>query len=46
MVQTVESPPAMQETWVRSLVWEDPPEEAMATHLNKGTVQNLSFYNK
>ena len=22
----------MQETWVRSLGWEDPPEEEMATH--------------
>ena len=24
--------PAMQETWVRSLGWEDPREEGMATH--------------
>ena len=24
--------PAMQETWVRSLGQEDPPEEEMATH--------------
>ena len=23
---------AMQETWVRSLGWEDPPEEGMETH--------------
>ena len=23
---------AMQETWVRSLVWEDPLEKGMATH--------------
>ena len=23
---------AMQETWVRSLAWEDPLEEGMATH--------------
>ena len=22
----------MQETWVRSLGWEDPPEEGMETH--------------
>ena len=22
----------MQETWVRSLSWEDPPEKEMATH--------------
>ena len=31
----VKNPPAMQETyetWVQSLVWEDPLEEAMATH--------------
>ena len=26
--------PAMQETWVRSLGWEDPLEEGMATHSN------------
>ena len=25
-------PPAMQETWVQSLVWEDPLEEGKATH--------------
>ena len=24
--------PAMAETWVRSLCWEDPLEEGMATH--------------
>ena len=24
MAQSVENPPAMQETWVRSLGWEDP----------------------
>ena len=24
--------PAMRETWVQSLGWEEPPEEAMATH--------------
>ena len=28
----VESPPAMQETLVRSLGWEDPLAEGMATH--------------
>ena len=26
------NPPAMQETWVQSLGWEDPLEEEMATH--------------
>ena len=28
----VKNPPAMQETWVQSLVWEDPLEEGMASH--------------
>ena len=28
----VKNPPAIQETWVRSLGWEDPLEEGMATH--------------
>ena len=28
----VKSLPSMQETWVRSLGWEDPLEEGMATH--------------
>ena len=28
----VKSLPAMQETWVQSLGWEDPLEEGMATH--------------
>ena len=32
MVQAVKYPPAMQETWVQSLVWEDPLEEGMAAH--------------
>ena len=32
IAQTVKYPPAMQETWVRSLAWEDPLEEGMATH--------------
>ena len=26
------NPPAMWETWVRSLGWEDPLEEGVATH--------------
>ena len=30
----VKNLPAMQETWVRSLGWEDPLEEGMATHSN------------
>ena len=32
VAQTVKNPPAMQETWVPSLGWEDPLEEGMATH--------------
>ena len=32
MAQTVKNPPAMQETWVQSLGWEDPLEEDMSTH--------------
>ena len=30
--QLVKNPPAMQETWVRSLNWEDPLEKGKATH--------------
>ena len=30
----VKNLPAMQETWVQSLGWEDPLEEEMATHSN------------
>ena len=32
MAQLVENPPAMRETWVRSLGWEDPLEKGKATH--------------
>ena len=32
MVLVVENPPAMQETWVRSLGGEDPLEKEKATH--------------
>ena len=31
LAQLVKNPPAMQETWVRSLGREDPPEEGRAT---------------
>ena len=34
VAQTVRNPPAMRETWVRSLGWEDPLEEGIATHSN------------
>ena len=32
VAQTVKDLPAMQETWVRSLGWEDPLTKGMATH--------------
>ena len=32
VAQSVKNPPAMRETWVRSLGWEDPLEEGMANH--------------
>ena len=32
VVQMVKNPPAVPETWVQSLGWEDPLEEGMATH--------------
>ena len=34
VVQMVKNLPAIQETWVRSLGWEDPLEKGMATHSN------------
>ena len=32
VAEMIKNLPAMQETWVRSLSWEDPLEEGMATH--------------
>ena len=32
VAQMVKNPPAMGETWVQSLVWEDPLEESIATY--------------
>ena len=32
VAQLVKNPPEMQETWVRSLGWEDPLEKGKATH--------------
>ena len=34
VAQMVKNLPAMWETWVRSLGWEDPLEKGMATHSN------------
>ena len=32
VAQTVKNPPAMRETWVQSLGWEDPLEKGKAAH--------------
>ena len=32
MAQLVKNPPAMSETWVQSLDWEDPLEKETVTH--------------
>ena len=32
VAQTVKNLPAVQETWVQALGWEDPLEKGMATH--------------
>ena len=32
VAQLVKNPPAMEETWVQSLGWEDPLEKCMVTH--------------
>ena len=34
VAQMVKNPPAMWETWVQSMGWEDPLEEGMVTHSN------------
>ena len=34
VTQMVKNLPAVQETWVRSLGWEDPLKEGLATHSN------------
>ena len=32
VIQLVKNPPAMRETWVQSLAWEDPLQKGKATH--------------
>ena len=34
VAQLVKNPPAMQETWVQSLGWEDPLEDGMTPHFS------------
>ena len=40
VAQTVKHLPTMQETWVRSLGWEDPLEKEMATQLHYSCLEN------
>ena len=40
VVQLVKNPPAMQETWARSLGWEDPLEKGKATQLQYSCLEN------
>ena len=40
VAQTVKNLPAMQETQVRSLGWEDPPEKAVAPHSKYSCLEN------
>ena len=40
VAQMVKNLPAMQETWVQSLGWEDPLEEGMATHSSILALEN------
>ena len=40
VAQLAKNPPAMRETWVRSLGWEDPLEKGKATHSSILTWRN------
>ena len=40
MAQMVKNPPAMHETWVQSLDWEDPLEKGTATQLQYSGLEN------
>jgi len=40
VAQMVKNPPAIQETWVQFLGWEDPLEEGMATPLQYSCLEN------
>ena len=37
VIQLVKNLPAMRETWIRSLGWEDPLEKGKATHSVRGS---------
>ena len=40
VAQLVKNPPAMWDTWVRSLGWEDPLEKGKATHSSILVLEN------
>ena len=40
VAQLLKNPPAMQETWVRSLGWEDPPERGKDSLLQYSGLEN------
>ena len=40
VTQMVKNLPEMQETWIRSLGWEDPVEEGIVTHSSILTMEN------
>ena len=44
VAQLVNNPPAMQETWVQSLGWEDPVEKGKATHSSISGLENSMDY--
>ena len=44
MAQLVKNPPAMWETWVRSLGWEDPLERGKATQSQYSDLENSVDY--
>ena len=44
VAQLVKNPPAMWETWVQSLGWEDPLEKGMATHSTTSGLENSMDY--
>ena len=44
VAQLVNNPPAMWETWVRSLGWEDPLERGKATHSQYSGLENSVDY--
>ena len=41
VTQLVKNPPAMRETWVPSLSWEEPLEKGKATHSGLGEFHGL-----